>query len=34
VKIDMAAINQRLDNVDRRLVRIERRLGLVDIPSV
>ena len=34
VKIDMAAINQRLDNVDRCLVRIERRLDLVDAPSV
>jgi hypothetical protein len=34
VKIDMAAINQRLDNVDRCLVRIERRLDLVDAASV
>jgi hypothetical protein len=34
VKVDMAAINQRLDNFDRRLVRIERRLDLVDVPSV
>jgi tetrahydromethanopterin S-methyltransferase subunit G len=30
IKLDYAALQQRLDNVDRRLDRIERRLDLVD----
>ena len=32
-KLDIAAVNARLDNLDRRLTRIERRLDLVGQPA-